>query len=95
MKFLIAHLLSVIILLLALNQLFLRYLATNNNYISAQLRYFISKTVILSVITFFFCFFSPTNSTKFILSSLMIFIVFHFIEAIIIQKKINMKDFNG
>ncbi len=95
MKFLIAHLLSVIILLLALNQLFLRYLATNNNYISAQLRYFISKTVILSVITFFFCFFSPTNSTKFILSSLMIFIVFHFIEAIIIQNFFNMKDSNG
>ena len=89
------HLLSVLISLLILNQSITRNLVASNHYISAQLRYFIFKVVILSIVTYFFCFFSPINSTKFILSSLMIFIVFHFIEAIVIQKFFNLKDSNG
>jgi len=95
MKFFIWHILSVTILLLALNQLFINQIANSRDYISTQLKYFILKISILSSITCFFCFFSPINSTKFILSSLMIFIIFHFIEAVIIQNKINMKDPNG
>jgi len=95
MKILILNVLSITISLLILNQFFLNHLATSSRYISAQLKYFILKIIILSAITCFFCFFSPTNSTKFILSSLTIFILFHFTEAMIIQKKINMRDFNG
>ena len=83
------------VLLFILNRVFLQHLVASKNYISDQLKYFIIKAITLSTITYFFCFFSPINSTKFILSSLTIFIVFHFIEAIIIQNKINMKDSNG
>ncbi len=83
------------VLLFILNRVFLQHLVASKNYIPDQLKYFIIKAITLSAITCFFCFFSPINSTKFILSSLTIFIVFHFIEAMIIQKKINMKDSNG
>ena len=83
------------LLLVIMHRLFIDQLISENTYIANQIRYFLSKTTILFATTFFFCFFSPINSTKFILSSLMIFIVFHFIEAVVIQKKINMKDFNG
>ena len=95
MKILIFNVASITISLLILNQIFLPRLVDSNHYISNQLKYFILKIIILSVITCFFCFFSPINSTKFILSSLTIFIIFHFTEAMVIQKKINMRDFNG
>ena len=95
MKTLIFNVALATISLLILNQIFLPKLISSKRYISTQLKYFISKITILSAITCFFCFFSPTNSTKFILSSLTIFIAFHFIEAIIIQNKINMNDSNG
>ena len=80
--------------LLVLNQLFFAKLVVSKNYIVNQLQYFISKITILSTITYFFCFFSPLNSTKFILLTLAIFIIFHFTEAVVIQKKINLKDSN-
>ena len=95
MKILAVYFLVISISLLVLNQLFITKLVDSKNYISSQLKYFILKTVILSSISYFFCFFSPINSTKFMLSSLTIFIVFHFAEAMIVQKKINMKDSNG
>jgi len=95
MIILIFYILLILISLLVLNQLFIAKLVVSKNYISNQLKYFTSKTIILSLITCFFCFFSPTNSTKFILSSLTIFVAFHFIEAVIVQNKINMKDSNG
>ena len=83
------------LLLVIMHRLFIDQLISENTYIANQIRYFLSKTIILFVITFFFCFFSPINSTKFILSSLGIFIVFHFIEALIIQNKFDMKESNG
>ena len=95
MIILILYMLLISISLLVLNQLFFAKLVVSKNYIVNQLQYFISKITILSTITYFFCFFSPLNSTKFILSSLTIFIVFHFTEAMVIQKKINIKDSNG
>jgi len=91
---LLLHPLIVAFSLLILNFLLLPGLISKNNYISNQIKYFIYKSTLLIIVTYFFCFFSPSNSTKFILLSLMIFIVFHFIEAIVIQKKINLKDFN-
>ena len=95
MIILILYMLLISISLLVLNQLFFAKLVVSKNYIVNQLQYFISKITILSTITYFFCFFSPLNSTKFILLTLAIFIIFHFIEAAVIQKKINLKDFNG
>ena len=94
----IAFIFFIILIIFSLAYLYIIYhkkIVESNQFIKVQLTYFIQKVLVVSTITYFFCFFSPTNSTKFILSSLMIFIVFHFIEAVVIQKKINMKDFNG
>ena len=89
------HCCILVLLLVIMHRLFIDQLISENTYIANQIRYFLSKTTILFATTFFFCFFSPINSTKFILSSLTIFIIFHFTEAMVIQKKINMRDFNG
>ena len=75
------------------NYLFFNQLINSKkNYISTQLKYFTCKIAIFSFITYFFCFFSPSNRVKFILLSLVIFISLHFLEAIIIQNKINKED---
>ena len=95
MILLIIHCFLLALLLIIMHRLFIDQLISGKTYIANQIRYFLSKTIILFVTTFFFCFFSPINSTKFILSSLGIFIVFHFIEALIIQNKLDMKAFNG
>jgi len=87
--------LLLVILLLSLSKISIKKLVDSRQFIRDQIAYFIQKVLALSLITYFFCFFSPENSSKFILSSLVIFIVFHFIEAVIIQNKINMKDSNG
>ena len=88
------YVLSITFSLLILNLLFLAYLINHDNYISNQLKYFICKVMLLAVITYFFCFIFPLNSIKFILSGLAIFITFHFTEALVIQKRINMRDLN-
>ena len=94
MFFLFFYLLLIISLFI-LSKISIQKLVDSRHFIKDQIAYFIKKVITLSLITCFFCFFSPTNSSKFILSSLMIFIVFHFIETMVIQKKINMRDFNG
>tara|TARA_X000001036_G_scaffold78518_1_gene70183 strand:+ start:9628 stop:9936 length:309 start_codon:yes stop_codon:yes gene_type:complete len=83
------------IVLLSLSIISIKKLVDSKQFIRDQIAYFIQKVLALSLITYFFCFFSPENSSKFILSSLVIFIVFHFIEAVIIQNKINKRDLNG
>ena len=94
MKVFILFFLIVTASLLIINRLFIRQLIASKTYIVTQLRYFLSKSIILSVITYFFCFFYPLNSIKFILLTLVVFIIFHFTEAVVIQKKINLKDSN-
>jgi len=94
----ITFIIFILLIIFILANLYIVYnkkLVDSNQFIKAQIKYFIQKVLVVSTITYFFCFFSPTNSSKFILSSLMIFIVFHFLEALVIQKKINMKDLNG
>ena len=86
--------LSLIILLLILSKISIQKLVNSRHFIKDQIAYFIKKVILLSLITYFFCFFSPLNSTKFILSTLAIFIIFYFTEALVIQKKINMRDLN-
>ncbi len=95
MIYFIIFILLIIFILAYLYIIYNKKLVDSNQFIKVQITYFIQKVLAVSTITYFFCFFSPTNSSKFILSSLMIFIVFHFLEAVVIQKKINMKDFNG
>jgi len=93
MKILFIFLISIIFILFSINRLFFKSLLKDNDkYISNQLKYFICKVIIIISITFFFCFIFPLNSIKFILSALVIFIMFHFAEAIIIQNKINKID---
>lgn len=87
--------LLLVIVLLLLSIISIKKLVDSKQFIRDQIAYFIQKVLALSLITYFFCFFSPENSSKFILSSLVIFIVFHFIEAVIIQNKINKRDLNG
>ena len=77
--------------LLSNNLFFNKLINSKKNYISIQLKYFIFKTIIFFSITYFFCFFSPSNRVKFILLGLVIFIVFHFTEAIVIQKRLEEK----
>ncbi len=93
--FFLSFFLLLLAVLLLLSKISIQKLVDSRQFIRDQISYFIKKVMILSLITYFFCFFSPGNSSKFILSSLVIFIVFHFIEAVIIQSKINMKDSNG
>ena len=95
MIYFIIFILLIIFILACFYIIYNEKLVDSNQFIKVQITYFIQKVLAVSTITYFFCFFSPTNSFKFILSSLMIFIVFHFLEAVVIQKKINMKDFNG
>ena len=71
---------------------FSQLINSKKNYISIQLKYFTFKTIIFSSITYFFCFFSPSNRVKFILLGLAVFILYHFLEGIIIQNKINKED---
>ena len=95
MIYFIIFILLIIFILACLYIIYNEKLVDSNQFIKVQITYFIQKVLAVFAITYFFCFFSPTNSSKLILSSLMIFIVFHFLEAVVIQKKINMKDFNG
>ena len=93
MKILFIHASFIIFILFIINKLFIKSLLKDNDkYISSQLKYFICKVIVLFLITFFFCFIFPLNSIKFILSTLVIFIMFHFTEAIIIQNKIDKTD---
>ena len=86
------------VLLLSLADILSNYLFFNQlinakkKFISIQLNFFTFKIIIFSVITYFFCFFSPSNRVKFILLSLAVFILYHFLEGIIIQNKINKED---
>ena len=95
MILLISFFFIILFLSISLSRYFIQELVDSTYFLRDQLGYFTKKILGISTITYFFCFFSPTNSTKFILLSLVIFIVFHFIEAVIIQNKINMKDLNG
>ena len=69
-----------------------RLVNTKKKFISLQVAYFIFKIIPFSLITIFFCFFSPSNRVKFILLSLGVFIIFHFIEAVVIQKQLDKKN---
>jgi len=74
---------------LFIHQLFFKkLLGPSKRYISNQLIYFFYKILSVSLITAFFCFIFPLNRVKFILLSLAVFLTVHFLEAIIVEKKI-------
>ena len=57
-------------------------------YLHFQVRYFSVKVVVSSSLVFLFCYYNEDFKKLAILGSLVIFIICHFIEGFIIQKKI-------
>ena len=64
------------------------YIKNPLKYIYLQVRYFSIKVVISSCSVFLFCIYHEDLKLIAIIVSLVIFIVFHFIEGFIVQKKI-------
>ena len=87
-------LLSVLFSVLAIfffvcSKLFLSsYIKNPVKYAHLQIRYFSVKVVFSSSLVFLFCFYNEDLKKLAIIGSLVIFIVCHFIEGFIIQRKI-------
>tara|TARA_B100001029_G_C14994979_1_gene414412 strand:+ start:52 stop:339 length:288 start_codon:yes stop_codon:yes gene_type:complete len=64
------------------------YIKNPVKYVYLQIRYFSVKVVFSSSLVFLFCFYNEDLKKLAIIGSLVIFIVCHFIEGFIIQKKI-------
>ena len=81
--------LSVSIFFFICSKLFLSsYIKNPVKYVYLQIRYFSVKVVFSSSLVFLFCFYNEDLKKLAIIGSLVIFIVCHFIEGFIIQKKI-------
>ena len=64
------------------------YIKNPVKYVYLQIRYFSVKVVFSSSLVFLFCFYNEDLKKLAIIGSLVIFIVCHFIEGFIIQRKI-------
>ena len=81
--------LSLSIFFFICSKLFLSsYIKNPVKYAYLQIRYFSVKVVFSSSLVFLFCFYNEDLKKLAIIGSLVIFIVCHFIEGFIIQKKI-------
>tara|TARA_B100001540_G_C15478285_1_gene493369 strand:+ start:238 stop:525 length:288 start_codon:yes stop_codon:yes gene_type:complete len=81
--------LSLSIFFFICSKLFLSsYIKNPVKYVYLQIRYFSVKVVFSSSLVFLFCFYNEDLKKLAIIGSLVIFIVCHFIEGFIIQKKI-------
>tara|TARA_B100001750_G_scaffold233976_1_gene234783 strand:+ start:341 stop:628 length:288 start_codon:yes stop_codon:yes gene_type:complete len=81
--------LSLIIFFFICTKLFLSsYIKNPVKYVYLQIRYFSVKVVISSSLVFLFCYYNQDLKKLAIIVSLFIFIICHFIEGFIIQKKI-------
>ena len=81
--------LSLSIFFFICSKLFLSsYIKNPVKYVYLQIRYFSVKIVFSSSLVFLFCFYNEDLKKLVIIGSLVIFIVCHFIEGFIIQKKI-------
>ena len=81
--------LSLSIFFFICSKLFLSsYIKNPVKYVYLQIRYFSVKVVFSSSLIFLFCFYNEDLKKLAIIGSLVIFIVCHFIEGFIIQKKI-------
>ena len=71
------------------------YDANNINYIGFQLGYFFAKVFVSGVIVLMFCLFYSTIKQGLIINGMVIFLLFHFIEAYVYNKLIfNEKKIN-
>ena len=80
---------SLIVFFFICTKLFLSsYIKNPVKYVYLQIRYFSVKVVISSSLVFLFCYYNQDLKKLAIIVSLFIFIICHFIEGFIIQKKI-------
>ena len=87
--FLFSLFLSLIIFFFICTKLFLSsYIKNPVKYVHLQIRYFSVKVIISSSLVFLFCYYNQDLKKLAIIVSLFIFIICHFIEGFIIQKKI-------
>ena len=81
--------LSLSIFFFICSKLFLSsYIKNPVKYVYLQIRYFSVKVVFSSSLVFLFCFYNEDLKKLAIIGSLVIFIVCHFIEGFVIQRKI-------
>ena len=81
--------LSLSIFFFICSKLFLSsYIKNPVKYVYLQIRYFSVKVVFSSSLVFLFCLYNEDLKKLVIIGSLVIFIVCHFIEGFIIQRKI-------
>ena len=64
------------------------YIKNPVKYVHLQIRYFSVKVVFSSSLVFLFCYYNEDLKKLAIMGSLVIFIVCHFIEGFVIQRKI-------
>ena len=89
MSFIFLLFISLVIFFFGCTKLFLSsYIKNPVKYVHLQIRYFSVKVVFSSSLVFLFCFYNEDLKKLVIIGSLVIFIVCHFIEGFIIQKKI-------
>ena len=80
---------ALVIFFFICSKLFLSsYIKNPVKYVHLQIRYFIVKVVFSSSLVFLFCFYNQDLKKLVIVASLLIFIICHFIEGFIIQKRI-------
>ena len=81
--------LSLSIFFFICSKLFLSsYIKNRVKYIHLQIRYFSVKIVFSSSLVFLFCYYNQDLKKLAIIGSLVIFVVCHFIEGFVIQRKI-------
>ena len=81
--------LSLSIFFFICSKLFLSsYIKNPVKYVHLQIRYFSVKVVFSSSLVFLFCYYNEDLKKLAIIGSLVIFIVCHFIEGFVIQRKI-------
>ena len=89
MSFIFLLYISLLVFFFVCTKLFLSsYIKNPVKYTYLQIRYFSIKLIISSCLVFLFCFYNEDLKKIAIVGSLVIFIVCHFIEGFIIQKKI-------
>ena len=80
---------ALIIFFFICSKLFLSsYIKNPVKYVHLQIRYFSVKVVFSSSLVFLFCFYNEDLKKLAIVGSLVIFIVCHFIEGFVVQRKI-------
>ena len=80
---------ALLIFFFVCSKLFLSsYIKNPVKYVHIQIRYFSVKVVFSSSLVFLFCYYNQDLKKLAVIGSLVIFIICHFIEGFVIQRKI-------